>query len=95
MTCLFDLLPCYLFALYLHFFCTYQECTVPPVLLRIAVRFGSIHPYCTDLWRKWAAHKEQAKHTVIDNSSVEDSFKPFHMDGTYVGLLTELDVFSL
>jgi hypothetical protein len=63
------------------FIISLQECNVPPVLLRIAVRFGSIHPFCSELWRKWAAHREKPKHTIPDKTAEEDLFKPFHVDG--------------
>lgn len=53
--------------------------------MRVAERFGSLHPYCTDLWRKWAALKDQPKlsaSALADRASDDDAFKPFHIDGT-------------
>ena len=52
------------------------------MLLHAAVRFGSLHPYCTDLWRKWASNAEKVKTTLIGDAE-EARFKPFHVDGIF------------
>jgi hypothetical protein len=42
---------------------------VPRILQSVIVRFGSLHPFATKLWVKWAGHNQDKE---VENDAVDD-----------------------